>query len=150
MATATNTNPRVACQCGAITFRVSQPQPLALYICHCTECRKQSSTAFGTSAVYPAAGMWPLPAVQQAKLGVWTRISDRGTTLECYFCRACGVRLVHRPLLADGTPGPTVTVKAGCVEGLSLEGARHIWARSAVVPVPEQADMGEPADVEGA
>ena len=90
--------------------------------------------------------MWPLPATQQAKLCLWTRKSDRGTTLECYFCRACGVRLLHLPLRTDGTPGPTVTVKAGCVEGLSLTGARHIWAKSAVLPVPEDADMEEPTE----
>ncbi|UNI16550.1 hypothetical protein JDV02_002976 [Purpureocillium takamizusanense] len=137
-------NPIVHCQCGAISFPVSRPQPLALYFCHCTECRRQSSSAFGASAIYPAAGMWPLPAAQAARLGVWTRTSDSGTTLECYFCKRCGVRILHRPLRADGSPKPNVTVKAGCVKGLRLEGATHIWAKSAVVEVPDGAAWEEP------
>lgn len=30
-----------------------------------------------------------------------------------------------------------VSVKGGCVRGLSLQGVKHIWCKSAVVPVPE-------------
>jgi hypothetical protein len=43
----------VACQCGNITFTTPLPQPLAVYICHCDECRRQSSSAFGCSAIFP-------------------------------------------------------------------------------------------------
>ncbi|OAQ82668.1 glutathione-dependent formaldehyde-activating enzyme domain-containing protein [Purpureocillium lilacinum] len=139
-----SSNPIVHCQCGAISFPVSRPEPLALYFCHCTECRKQSSSAFGASAIYPAAGMWPPPPAQAAKLGVWKRTSDKGTTLECYFCKNCGVRILHLPLRPDGSPKPNVTVKAGCVKGLRLEGAKHIWAKSAVVDVPDDAAWESP------
>ncbi|KAJ6441400.1 KR domain-containing protein [Purpureocillium lavendulum] len=146
------TNPIVHCQCGAVSFRASRPEPLALYFCHCTECRRQSSSAFGASAIFPAAGMWPLPPAQADRLGMWTRTSAKGTTLECYFCKACGVRLLHRPLRADGSPKPNLTVKAGAVQGLRLDGAKHIWARSAVVDVPDDAAWESPdedVDVKG-
>lgn len=43
----------VQCQCGAVRFQTPLPQPLALYICHCESCRRQTSSAFGTSAIYP-------------------------------------------------------------------------------------------------
>ncbi len=36
------------CQCGAIRYE-SEGQPIALYICHCRECQKQSASAFGIS-----------------------------------------------------------------------------------------------------
>lgn len=42
-----------SCQCGAVTFKTPLPQPLALYICHCTECRRQTGSAFGSSAIFP-------------------------------------------------------------------------------------------------
>lgn len=42
-----------ACQCGAVTFKTPREKPLALYICHCEGCRRQTSSAFGTSAIFP-------------------------------------------------------------------------------------------------
>lgn len=139
-----NTNPRIVCQCGAISFHTSTPKPIEVYFCHCTECRKQSSSAFGTSAIFPAEGMWPLPEEVQSKLSMWTRPTDKGNTLECYFCKDCGVRILHRSLRPDGTPKPTLSIKGGALEGFSFEGARHIWTKSAVVPVPEDAAPESP------
>lgn len=46
------------CQCGAVKFQTPTPKPLALYICHCHDCQRQSSSAFGTSAIFPR---FPLP-----------------------------------------------------------------------------------------
>ncbi|KAI4593562.1 hypothetical protein KJ359_009248 [Pestalotiopsis sp. 9143b] len=50
------------CQCGAVSFKTPMPKPLALYICHCAECRRQTSSAFGTSAIFPR---FPLPASEE-------------------------------------------------------------------------------------
>ena len=36
------------CQCGAIRYRLLRA-PAALYACHCRDCQKQSSSAFGLS-----------------------------------------------------------------------------------------------------
>ena len=36
------------CQCGAIRYE-SEGRPIALYICHCRECQKQSASTFGIS-----------------------------------------------------------------------------------------------------
>lgn len=43
----------VRCQCNAVSFQTPTPSPLALYICHCTQCRLASASAFGMSAIYP-------------------------------------------------------------------------------------------------
>lgn len=125
----------VECQCGAISFRTTTPAPLAVYFCHCTQCQKQSSSAFGISATFPA-GALPLAALAD-KLQVFTRPTKAGRTLDCYFCRVCGSRVYHRGRDADGVEGPTLNVKGGLVEGLDTEGAVHIWTRHAVVAVPE-------------
>jgi hypothetical protein len=77
-------------------------------------------------------------------IGVWTRPADSGNTVECYFCKCCGVRILHRVILPDGTPRPTLSVKAGCLAEFSLEGVKHIYARTALVPVPEESELGPP------
>lgn len=133
-----NGNAKISCQCGTVTFPASLPKPRAVYICHCTECRKQSASAFGVTAMFPAEGMWPLPDKIQPFVGKWVRPADSGNTVECYFCKCCGVRVLHRPILPDGTAKPMLSVKGGCVEGLTLEGAKHVYVRSALVPVPPE------------
>lgn len=94
---------KVSCQCGSVGFDTPQSKPLALYHCHCTQCQKQSASAFGTSAIFPAEGIFPLSADLQSKLGVWTRPTKEGRTTDGYFCKACGVRVMHRKRNADGS-----------------------------------------------
>jgi hypothetical protein len=40
------------CQCGAIRYEITG-SPVAVYACHCTECQKQSGSAFAMGAVIP-------------------------------------------------------------------------------------------------
>ncbi|MCJ1291002.1 hypothetical protein MMC34_002544 [Xylographa carneopallida] len=115
------------CQCRATTFRTPLPAPLAVYICHCLECQRQSASAFGISARFPR---FVLPAA--APLSCYTRPTASGGAVHCYFCSKCGSRLVH-----DNADRELVSVKGGCIEGLDLSGAVHIWCKRAVVPVPE-------------
>ncbi len=42
------------CQCGAVRYEV-QGTPHEIYVCHCRECRKQSSSAFGISVMVRSA-----------------------------------------------------------------------------------------------
>ncbi|RSL96416.1 hypothetical protein CDV31_013484 [Fusarium ambrosium] len=135
----------VSCQCGAIQMKASRPEPIDVYCCHCLECQKQSASAFGTSAIFPADGMWPLPDEVRSRLGLWTRPTDSGNTLECYFCKTCGVRIIHRSILPDGNPKPTLSIKGGLVEGLKWDAPKHIFTRTARVPFPEGSDPGSPS-----
>ena len=137
----------VRCQCGTITFPLSTPQPLDLYHCHCLECRKQSGSAFGTSAIFPASAIFPLPPALTANLSCYSRRSGEETggkrTMDCYFCKVCGVRVMHRLRDDEGGERGTVSVKGGCVEGLEWRGGKHIFCRSAVVPIPEGVERWE-------
>lgn len=108
-----------------------------------------SASAFGVSAVFPAKGMWPLPVAVRKHLRVWRRPANSGNTVECYFCKKCGVRVFHRSILPDGRPKPTVMVKGGCLEGISLKNGKHIYTRSALLPVPEGSDLGPPSVTPG-
>ncbi|GAB1310201.1 Glutathione-dependent formaldehyde-activating enzyme [Madurella fahalii] len=116
-----------SCQCGAVNFKTPTPKPLALYICHCHDCQLQTSSAFGTSAIFPR---FPLPDAEL--LSCYTRMTSNGQMLYCYFCKQCGTRLIHT------TPGKNVvSVKGGCIAGLNWKEAIHIWTKSAMVPIPE-------------
>jgi hypothetical protein len=126
----------VACQCGAVHFEAPAPYPLDLYHCHCLECRKQSASAFGTSAIFPAQALFPLSLELVEKLSCYTRPTKSGGTMDCYFCAQCGVRVFHRSRNPDGIERPTVSVKGGCIDGLDWSQAKHIYTRSAVVPIP--------------
>ncbi|KAI0878234.1 Mss4-like protein [Hypoxylon argillaceum] len=126
----------VRCQCGRVTFPTPTATPLAVFHCHCTECQKQSGSAFGTSAIFPAEGVFPLSPEAESRMGKYTRDTDSGNTMDCYFCAACGSRLFHRTVGKDGAPRPTISVKGGCVEGLDWSGGKHIYVRSAVMEIP--------------
>lgn len=129
----------VSCQCGAIEFTTPTPAPIKLYHCHCIDCRKQSSSAFGTSAIFP---FFKLPLDNPA-LSYFTRPCDSGSRQNAYFCKHCGNRIAHVYVLDDGSDPEVLTIKGGVIEGLNWEGGTHIFVRSAVVPIPEGAAQWE-------
>lgn len=109
---------QVECQCGAVSFTIPRAAPLSLYHCHCTQCQKQSASAFGTSAIFPSDAVFPPSPDLAATLRLWNRPSPEGRSVDCYFCGVCGVRVMHRIREADGTERATVSIKGGLVEGL--------------------------------
>ena len=112
------------CQCGSVRFRVEGP-PLGLYVCHCRECQKQSASAFGLSLVVARSGFSFISGQPRA----WSRTTDSGGRLNCYFCTDCGSRLFHE----SAPSSDTVTIKAGCLdEPVDLSSAVHIWTKRKV------------------
>lgn len=107
------------CQCGAVRYE-SASEPVALYVCHCTECRKQSASAFGMSFLVPRSGF----RVTRGEPKVWTRRADSGRQLHCFFCPDCGSRVWHE----RGGMTETVTIKAGSLdEPVNFSTAIYIW-----------------------
>jgi len=130
------------CQCGLIKFMTPVPTPLALYICHCTECRHQSSSTYGMTALFPA---FDIPEPYPGAIAVYSRPNAQGRT-DGYFCTKCGSRLIHRDVPHAGEPSKVVSVKSGCLDGMTKEMMRkavHIWTRSAVVDIPEGVEAYE-------
>ncbi|KAL1876175.1 hypothetical protein VTK73DRAFT_9613 [Phialemonium thermophilum] len=134
----------ISCQCGYIRFRTPTPKPLGMAHCHCTECRKQSGSAFGTSAYFPANLFLPLDPDVADRLATCTRPADSGNILHCYFCPRCGVRLFHIAHFPDGRRREIVSVRAGCIEDaedgtkLDWSGVKHVFMRSAVMKIPPE------------
>jgi hypothetical protein len=107
------------CQCGRVRYE-SAGEPIALYICHCRECRKQSASAFGMSLVVPRHGF----RTTQGTPEIWVRDADSGGRVTCAFCPHCGSRLWHERAGAT----TTITIKAGSLdEPVDISTAIHIW-----------------------
>ena len=108
------------CQCGSVRYRIIA-KPIVFYLCHCTECQRHTSSAFGES-LRVGSGDVEIDGV----LKTFTRVSEAGNRREGHFCPECGVRIVH------GTAGSSmVNIKAGTLDDASwLVPAGHIWTRS--------------------
>ena len=133
---------RGGCQCGSIRYE-STGKPGGLYVCHCLECRKLSASAFSLSLIVPRAGFRLISGTPSS----WTRPTDSGHSLICFFCPTCGSRVWH-----DAPHEPdSITIKAGSLdEALDLSDAIHIWTsrRQPGVIIPDHAEQwpGEPGD----
>jgi hypothetical protein len=129
------------CQCAAVRYEITG-EPIALYVCHCRECQKQSASAFGISLEVARAELILIRGTPRR----WARATDSGRRIACLFCPECGSRLWHE---AADRAAPTLTVKGGSLdEPPDLATAVHIWTarKLAGVLIPEHARQfpGEP------
>lgn len=108
------------CQCGAVRYSLNS-LPVVFYACHCTECQKQSSSAFGESFRVRRKDL-----TVTGTLATFERPSASGP-LTGEFCTQCGTRLFHR----RGKYSETLNIKAGSLDDASwLHPAGHIWTKS--------------------
>lgn len=107
------------CQCGAARYEITA-DPVRLYVCHCRECQKQSSSAFGISLIVPREGF----RLTKGATRSWTRPTDSGRRLRCVSCPECGSRLWHESEPAEAT----ISVKGGSLDApLDLSAVPHLW-----------------------
>jgi hypothetical protein len=113
------------CQCGSIRYELVGP-PQMLYVCHCTDCQQQSSSAFGMSL---RMNLHEIDFSQSEKpLQTWDTRGEDGVTKRCAFCPDCGTRIMH----SSDDPDEAVSIKAGSLDDTSwLQPVAHIWLRSA-------------------
>ena len=124
MTSASNGFREGGCQCGAIRYRFAASAPITLYCCHCTECQKQASSAFGMSLWLRRAEL----EILSGRPKVWSRKADSGNDMVCAFCPDCGSRLYH----AASPDSATVSLKAGSLDDTGWLAPRgHIWTKSA-------------------
>lgn len=114
------------CQCGAVRYEITAA-PTTLYACHCSDCQRQTGSAFALSLIVPRDAV----RVTQGAPAVWQRPGSQaasGTPADCLFCRDCGARLYHLP----SRNRAIAVVKPGTLDDTSwLEPIGHIWTRSA-------------------
>jgi hypothetical protein len=110
------------CQCGELRYRVTGT-PLTVFACHCTECQRQSSSAFGMALWMKDANIELLSGA----LKHWIRSLPSGRSMECSFCPTCGTRLFHKVL----GQSDIISIKPGTLDDTRwLKPAGHIWTRS--------------------
>jgi hypothetical protein len=121
------------CQCGRVRYRVTG-QPIAVSVCHCKECQRQSGSAFGMSMIVEAEHFH----VETGTLKEFERSSESGRSVRCAFCPECGTRIYHVPSYIENV----INVKPGTLDDTSgLQPTRQIWVQSAQKWVPLRDDI---------
>jgi hypothetical protein len=114
-----------------VRYRI-EGDPVALIVCHCTQCQRQSGSAFGMSLVVPKQAF----VLESGTPRAFTRKADSGGSVACHFCPDCGTRIYHAPeRMAE-----TVNVKPGTLDDTSeLAPRAHVWTscKQPWVPIPE-------------
>ena len=107
------------CQCGAVRYRY-EGEPISLAVCHCTECQRQSGSAFGMSLTVHKQDFRLL----QGELKTFDRKADSGRTVTCAFCPECGTRIYHEPQYRQGA----INIKPGTFDDTSfLQPVLEVW-----------------------
>ena len=110
------------CICGSIRYRMDA-EPLAVSVCHCTDCQRHSGTAFVLSmpvfkeAVSVVRGS---PALYEIRL-------PSGHIRNGAFCANCSTRLWGNPRRFE----QVLIVRPGTLDdAATFEPVAHIWTRS--------------------
>ena len=112
-----------ACQCRKVRYEI-RAEPLTVYACHCTECQRQSGSAFSLSMVVPRASV----AVVAGTPREWLRTHESGRVIACLYCGDCGARLYHNPRANEAI----TIVKSGTLDDAAkFPAVGHIWTSSA-------------------
>ena len=73
------------CLCGSLRYS-SDAEPIMTAVCHCTDCQKQSGSAFSVNVGVPEASI----ALSGDTVGKYDVIGASGQTVSRYFCTTCG------------------------------------------------------------
>jgi hypothetical protein len=111
------------CICGSVRYEIAS-FPLMVYTCNCTNCQKQSGSAFGMTMPVAARDFRILQGAPKA----WRRSSPQGIEVTSWFCGDCGNRIYGE------RAGRTerVNVRAGTLDDTTwLKPVAHFFTRSA-------------------
>lgn len=112
------------CLCGSVRYTASWP-PLALVVCHCTNCQKQAGSAISVVGVLPRDGLQVT-----GELKTYQDVGSSGQPVFRRFCGNCG-----SPVISD-TPTAEeqgiIFIKAGTLdETADLSPTLHYWCSTA-------------------
>lgn len=112
------------CNCGAVRYRLSGA-PMAVAVCHCSNCRRQSGSAFSVNVVVRDDAMHV-----SGKLTTWEDPdTESGQPVLRQFCATCG-----SPIRSLSATSPKLAiVKAGTADDPGqFVPAIHVWTSSAL------------------
>ncbi len=108
------------CLCGSCRYVIKAEKPNAMYLCHCSRCRKETGTIHGANVFFNNAQLlW-----EKGQDNV-THFMLEGTRKERAFCKICGSPLPRK----EGSS--SVVLPAGTVDDDTfLEPTAHIYYAS--------------------
>jgi hypothetical protein len=109
-----------------------------LVACHCTDCQRQSGSAFGMTLVVAESDF----RILQGEVSTWSSRSAAGRAKLGVFCPRCGTRIYHKPEWRRAS----VSVKPGTLDDTRwLNPDMHIWTSSKQpwVVIPEGVEWHE-------
>jgi hypothetical protein len=111
------------CLCGTIRY-ATDAEPALTCVCHCTNCQRQTGTAFSILVAVPKGSL----KIQGDTLGAVETVGESGQGVTRRFCRKCG-----SPILSEVAATPALDwVKAGTLDDTSwLQPQMNIWCDSA-------------------
>ncbi|MCC2601963.1 GFA family protein [Sphingopyxis yananensis] len=121
------------CNCGAVRYQINR-NPMTVAICHCSNCRRQSGSAFSVNVIIPAAAMHI-----SGTLTTYTdHDTDSGQPVDRQFCAQCG-----SPICSLSSASPQIAIiKAGTADDPArLTPAIHVWTSTALPWVNIPADL---------
>lgn len=95
------------CNCGQVRYTLDSP-PLAVAICHCTRCRRQSGSAYSVNLVAKARTV----RIEGALAFYNDPESDSGKPVRREFCGTCGSPIRSIPAAQPAL----VAIKAGTLD----------------------------------
>jgi hypothetical protein len=121
---------RGSCLCGGIRLSLAT-EALAVALCHCRHCQKQSGSAFSAAMIVPAA------AIEiEGPLSEFMDVSDSGHAISRRFCGVCGSP-VQTASAATDAQGITI-IKAGLMDSPSMPAPQmQIYCERAVSWMPD-------------
>ena len=131
------------CLCGAIRYRLTA-EPLTLYVCHCTDCQKQTNTSFNLSMPVARESF----ELVRGEPGRYSVPLSGGRRWDGRFCPVCITRVWSEPPKFP----QVINLRPGTLDDTSwLRPVGHIWTRSAQpwVQIPDDTlnYAGQPPDM---
>jgi hypothetical protein len=110
------------CLCGDTRYSLAE-DPITVYVCHCTDCQRQSGASFAVSMLVPNEAL----EIIQGRPGEYSLELPDGRRRQSNFCTRCSTRLW------GGSSAPGIAVlEPGTLDDTSwFRPIGHIWTRSA-------------------
>ena len=102
-------NKQGGCLCGQVRYEVSG-EPLAVVVCHCKNCQKQSRSTFSINLIGQSEQI-----ALQGKLSTFADKNDTGDPVNRKFCADCGSP-IYSEILSQGN---LIALKVGTLDDTS-------------------------------
>lgn len=110
------------CLCGAVRYR-AEAEPIFAGVCHCTNCQKQTGSAFSCEVAVPKPALSITGQTREFR-----HKGDSGGDVITQFCPVCASRLTSEATIMPGV----VMMTLGTLDDRSFfDGTTHIYCASA-------------------